>query len=53
MTNPDAELVLTHFALSDNPRTNAGNRENLANDAAGRNPGTQSNDNSDSDSEDD
>ena len=51
MTNPDAELVLTHFALSDNPRTKAGNRENLANDAAGRNPGTQSNDNSDSDSD--
>ncbi len=42
MTNLDAELVMSHFALSDNPRTNAGNRENLANDAASRNPGTQS-----------
>ena len=34
MTNLDAELVLTHFALSDNPRTSAGNREDLASDAA-------------------
>ncbi|MFJ6418277.1 HNH endonuclease [Paeniglutamicibacter sp. NPDC091659] len=41
MTNLDAELVMSHFALSDNPRTNVGNRENLANDAASRNPGTQ------------
>ncbi|MGL3805005.1 hypothetical protein ACSYDW_02810 [Paeniglutamicibacter sp. R2-26] len=34
MTNLDAELVLSHFALSDNPRTSAGNREGLASDAA-------------------
>ncbi|MFF5791419.1 HNH endonuclease signature motif containing protein [Paeniglutamicibacter sp. NPDC012692] len=45
VTNLDAELVLSHFALSDNPRTNAGNRENLANDAQHRNSGTQNNGN--------
>ena len=38
MTNPDAELVLTHFALSDNPRTKAGNRENLANERRRQKP---------------
>lgn len=45
MTNLEAELVMTHFALSDDPRTNAGNRENLANDAARGNTGGRRNGN--------
>ncbi|MFF5793709.1 HNH endonuclease signature motif containing protein [Paeniglutamicibacter sp. NPDC012692] len=32
--NADAELFFSHFALSDNPRTNAGNRRALADDAS-------------------
>lgn len=39
--NADAELFYSHFALSDNPRTKAGNRKSLLNDAR-RSIGTDS-----------
>lgn len=35
LRNADAEIFYSHFALSDNPRTNAGNRRALADDARG------------------
>ncbi|MFJ6416868.1 HNH endonuclease signature motif containing protein [Paeniglutamicibacter sp. NPDC091659] len=38
--NVDAELFFSHFALSDNPRTNAGNRRALADDARSAEPGS-------------
>ena len=38
MLNADAEVFLSHFAHSDNPRTLAGNREALTASATGMNP---------------
>ncbi|WP_411733320.1 HNH endonuclease [Paeniglutamicibacter sp.] len=38
MLNADAEVFLSHFAASDNPRTLAGNREAMAAAATGMNP---------------
>lgn len=38
MLNADAEVFLSHFAASDNPRTLAGSREALAAAATGMNP---------------
>ncbi|WP_411732145.1 DUF222 domain-containing protein [Paeniglutamicibacter sp.] len=46
MLNVEAEIFLSHFANADNPRTAAGNRDNLAGDAAtgSRNPQTDDDD---------
>ncbi|GAA3324824.1 HNH endonuclease signature motif containing protein [Paeniglutamicibacter sulfureus] len=44
MLNTDAEVFLSHFAASDNPRTLAGNREAMAAAATGMNPSTNIND---------
>ena len=43
MLNVDAEIFLSHFANADNARTAAGNRANLARDAAGGSTGPRRN----------